>query len=402
MNRPLTLLRFLLPALLVLGSCRSGDGERFFNQRVTLLHKDKNPYGTAAAWELLPGLFPNAQIYSDDGQPGTWNSADLTSYNQAVILFCKNFDADDEELSALIGFARQGNYIFIVSANFSANTKQNLRFTTRNLGWHESAAADSFAMRLTAPVYHDTATYVYPGSTWQNSFLVEEPGTTLTMGENSADEANFLRYYTGNGAIFVHSSPLAFSNYFVLHKNNARYLESVLSVIPASVDKVIWNEYYLSARSKKDQSEDQRGWFAALMKYRAFRWGLLTGMVLLALYLLLNGRRRQRMIPPHVRPSNDSLDFVKTLGRLYHDQRDHRNLARKMGVYFLEHVRTTYLLPTHRLDEEFVSALQAKSGYNRNELEQIVSFIRDLETTSVTEMHLAAFHKQLELFYKNT
>lgn len=109
------------------------------------------------------------------------------------------------------------------------------------------------------------------------------------------------------------------------------------------------------------------------------------------------------MIPPHQKPTNDSLDFVKTLGRLYYDRRDHKNLAEKMATYFLEHIRSRYKLPTHTLDEEFIKALHFKSGYAEAETKKIVETIKYIQTVPfIPEGELAAFHRQLEAFYQNT
>jgi len=91
------------------------------------------------------------------------------------------------------------------------------------------------------------------------------------------------------------------------------------------------------------------------------------------------------------------------MGRLYYGRRDHQNLARKMGMYFLEHVRSTYKLPTNTLDESFIESLQYKSGYSRGELNAIVSFIQHLRADgSVNEDQLILFHNQVESFYQNT
>ena len=72
-------------------------------------------------------------------------------------------------------------------------------------------------------------------------------------------------------------------------------------------------------------------------------------------------------------------------------------------MYFLEHVRSHYKLPTHNLDKEFEQILHYKSGYPQEGIEDILSFINYLKTgESVTELQLAKFHNQLESFYQNT
>jgi hypothetical protein len=117
--------------------------------------------------------------------------------------------------------------------------------------------------------------------------------------------------------------------------------------------------------------------------------------------MLMETRRKQRYIPVIEKPKNDSLDFVKTIGRLYYDRGDHKNLCKKMGSYFLEHVRNRYKLPTNKLDEDFIKSLQFKSGCEEAEIRGIVSFIKYIDDAPVIkDDELSDFYKQLESFYK--
>jgi len=139
---------------------------------------------------------------------------------------------------------------------------------------------------------------------------------------------------------------------------------------------------------------------STLFRYPPLKWGLLTAIFTLIVFVLLEMRRKQRYIPVITRPRNDSLDFVKTIGRLYYDKGDHKNLSRKMSAYFLEHVRNRYKLPTSELNDDFIRNLQFKTGLNESEIKGIVYFIRDMEKAEViSEQQLAYFHKQLESFY---
>ena len=51
-----------------------------------------------------------------------------------------------------------------------------------------------------------------------------------------------------------------------------------------------------------------------------------------------------------------------------------------MSAYFLEHVRNRYKLPTSELNEEFIKNLHVKTGIDEEEIKDIVSFIRNLDT----------------------
>jgi hypothetical protein len=99
------------------------------------------------------------------------------------------------------------------------------------------------------------------------------------------------------------------------------------------------------------------------------------------------------------RPRNDSMDFVKTIGRLYFEKGDHHNLARKMSSYFLEYVSNKYKLQTGNLDDEFVKKLQFKTSIPETELQEIISFIRTINDNAIGNKQLAHFYKQLEAFY---
>ncbi len=102
------------------------------------------------------------------------------------------------------------------------------------------------------------------------------------------------------------------------------------------------------------------------------------------------------------KPKNDSLDFVKTIGRLYYEKQDHKNLSKKMAAYFLEHIRNRYKLSTNNLDENFIISLKMKSGYDEATIREIISFIKNLDDSdTISEEQLAYFHKQLEEFYRN-
>jgi hypothetical protein len=373
------------------------------DERITLKHRDKIPYGMAAAKSLLPSLFPNASIYSDNKAPGYWKDINTGSDRQAVILVSKNFNADEFELGQLLRFADNGNYVFIIAKGFSTDAEKifDLSCSQDNFTDFFGMQEDSLQLQLEPSSFPSDSFFVYPGKKYESWLYALDSTRSIVLGRNGA-YPDFVRMNRGAGAIFIHTAPLAFSNYFILHKNNINYFEQVMSVIPADTKAIVWNEYYLTKPASSNQ-EGKTNWLAVLFRYPPFKWGLLTAIFGLLLYVLMGSRRKQRMIPGHPSPRNDSLDFIKTMGRLYHDKRDHRNLANKMKVYFLEHVRSAYKLPTQDLDENFVEALQFKSGYGKENLGDIVSFIHYLQSDGqVSEEQLLNFHSELELFYQNT
>jgi hypothetical protein len=391
-----------LIAIVIIGASRKLP--RRMDERITLKEKDKIPYGTAAARNLITSLFPNASVTSDSKSPGYWQDISFNSGKQVVILMSGYFNADEYELKKIIDFVENGNYVFIIARGFStdAQTAFNFAYGQDNYSPLYNISEDSLKVKLEKPSFSSDSLFMFPGTKFESWFETFDTSHAVVLGRNES-QPNFIRMNIGEGSVFIHAAPLAFSNYFILHKNNVHYFEQVLSVIPADVEKIVWNDYYLDKKVNNSNRRRDPNWLGILFRYPAFKWGFFTALLGILLFVLLNSRRKQRMIPEHTKPRNESLDFVKTMGRLYYDRRDHHNLAKKMGVYFLEHVRSTYKLPTHTLDEQFIEALHFKSGYLRGDLNEIVSFIQYLQDNgSVNEHQLTNFHDQLESFYQNT
>lgn len=392
----------LVIALGALVASSASNRPRRMNERVTLRETDKIPYGFYAARQLIPSLFPNAEVYVDKRSPGYWDS--LTTYkpNQAVFITGMRLNADESELEELVDFARKGNYVFIITQDLSYSATQffNSGELVNDDGYF-TGDNDSLSVQLSQPRFADAKSYIYPGRRFASYFDDIDTSKAVVLGTNEDNKANFVQYKAGEGAVFIHTAPLAFSNYFILHKQNISYFQNAVSVIPSTVSKVVWNEYYLNKRTEQ-QEEKEPNWLSVLMKYEAFRWALWTAIITLLLYVLMEMRRKQRVIPALQRPKNESLDFVRTIGQLYYDRKDHADLARKMSTYFLDHVRTHYKVSTNTLDESFVQALHAKTGYPVNEIKNIVGFIGFIENTSINEHQLNRFYNQLESFYQNT
>jgi hypothetical protein len=376
---------------------------RSLNERITLRRQDKIPYGTYIAFRNLKYLFPHASISPSRKEPGYWDSLSNYDSGQAFIAITDRFTPYDDEMQRLISFAENGNDVF-VSARYISSAADRL------LGCNSSAydlslvtiKKDTENVRLTLdhPPFDKKKSYAYPGRSFYSYFSSIDTTTTEVLGYDQLDRPVFIHLRAGKGNFYVHLEPLAFSNYFLLHKENIEYYEKALSVITPTVSKIAWDEYYLNRREDQDR-EPKKGWLSVLFRYPAMRAALLTAIFTLLLYVLLEMRRKQRVIPVVTKPRNDSLDFVKTIGRLYYDKGDHKNLCRKMGAYFLEHVRSRYKLPTGDLGDEFVKTLQYKSGADEATIRGIISFIKYTEDApAISDRELTDFHKQLESFYQ--
>lgn len=388
------------------------------DERLSFRVHDKIPYGSWVAYKQLTNLFPGATVTTNRKEPGLWDSLSVYDENQALIIISPKFQADRTEMKNLVSFAENGNDVFISTMDLPYDVTDMLRCQVSSPArffqfFGQMLESDTLAVSLASPPFPDSTTYEYPGKELDGYFSSYDSTTSLVLGYNNFRRPDFIHLKAGKGNFYVHLAPMAFTNYFLLHKNNLRYYEKAISLISPGTRKIVWDEYYLNKKSD-DNSPDKKSWLSILLNteiktgtgqspdgakpFKAAFWLLL---LLLLVYVLMEMRRKQKFIPVIKKPGNDSLDFVKTIGRLYHDKGDHRDLCKKMSAYFLEHVRNRYKLPTTDLNEEFIKNLHNKTAIDEGDIRGIVSFIKELEhRVTISDKQMVTFHSQLESFYK--
>jgi hypothetical protein len=389
--------------LLALVIVQSKKNRHVFDDHVTFNKSDKIPYGTYIAYNNLQHLFPNASILVNTKQPGLWNSFMDDSEGQALIIVSPSFRADEFEMKKLISFVKNGNTAFVSAAILSYDVQNMLRCDAPDAysvsdNMTLNSNSDSFSVSLTKPPFTITQEYGCPGVRFESYF-------STVFGNGAYILPNFIQLRAGKGAIYFHLTPLSFSNYFLLYDKNISYYDKTLSVIPKNTKRIVWDEYFLHKKYFNYNSGGGRShsMISVLMRNSSFRAALWVLIALILAFVLQEMRRKQRIIPEMTKPGNDSLDFVKTVGRLYYEKGDNTNLSRKMSAYFLEHVRNKYKISTDKLDEDFILSLQRKTAYPEMTIREIISFIKNLEDTpAVTDDQLADFHQRLEGFYRES
>ncbi|HEY6899410.1 MAG TPA: hypothetical protein VI233_02160, partial [Puia sp.] len=317
------------------------------------------------------------------------------SDHKAFISINSSISPRPMELNSLMNFVREGNYVFL-SAHRYGDTL--LHFLGLQQGWgHEQMEEpDSLSVQLYNPDSSFMESYAYPGDSYDNWFSSLDSQHTTVLGRDSRDRPNFIKLsYKNGGSIFLHFAPLAFSNFFMLHKQNRAYYERSLSYIPSSVGEVIWDDSF--RYSGGDFSA-----FQYILGNEALRWAFWLLLGLFALIYIFDSKRLQRLIPVIAPLRNTSLDFVQTIGRLYFQRRDNHNLAVKMVNHFLDQVRTRYHMSISALDEDFIDRLSYRTGYPREALSKLIGYMQALQGAAyLSDEDLMDFHQQLEVFYKS-
>ncbi|MDF2380843.1 DUF4350 domain-containing protein [Nostoc ellipsosporum NOK] len=386
------------------GKSGKAEGKKWSksDQEVSLRKDDKKPYGLYVAYQRLADLFPKANISSSKDQPGQWDSISFFGSGQAVFVFAPRVMASRYEFKTLLNFAENGNDVFIstfaISSSVSSATRLDVDYV--DISWFSNSrlAPNGMSETLVAPW---TGQYSYKGKRMEGYFDPIDTLLATPLGRGNDGKINFVHLKAGKGNLYIHLSPLSFSNYFLLQPGNINYYEKALSVVNPDVTHIVWDEYFISNRPNDQNASKSNNWFSSMAKNRELAAALAIAGCFLLLYVLLGMRRRQRSIPVQPPLRNDSLDFVKTVGRLYFEKGDHTNLARKMTVYFLEHLRSRYQLSTGLLNDEFIQQVVDRTGVEEQEVRPIVETAARLQSNvSVSDKQLETYYRRLEKFYQ--
>lgn len=356
--------------------------------RATFSAYDKIPYGSYVLRHSLDDLFPDAQVTNiTKSYFQEWLNDNFESSGPLVII-TQDFYPDSLNLSLIYEHAAAGNTVLVAAENFAHDFVDslhvefaynfNLKDTTTNL-----------SVQLNN---NWGPNYLFTKLSSNQWFELDSISLAEAIGKGN-DFNNFVRIPYGDGSFLLHSQPRVFTNYHVLY-NQHQYQERLLSWLGNDVDHIYWDEYY---KPYREEINTPLKVILSIPALRAAYWTLLIGLII---YIISNVRRRQRAIPVLKPKPNLSLDFLQTIGLLYYDQKDHKNLATKIYAVFTEHIQSQYFL-RYEKTERFYKQLAAKSGVPEQLIQTIFESYQQLQNKNqISEEELISINRNMEEFYR--
>jgi hypothetical protein len=358
------------------------------NWTPTLSKEDRIPFGSHILFHLLPDLFPgqpirtaNRTIYEEEPDSVSGNYLFISQY----------FDPGSEDVQQLMEWVSQGNHAFIAAEAFGDQLADTLKLDTQ---YDFRAFSDSFPVHFVNPMLVADGEYTMSRINTARYFSAFDTLRTVVLGVDSLQRPNFIKIDFGKGQFYLHALPLAFTNYHMLYRNNADYVAKALSYLPPK--PLIWDEYY-----KPGVREQNASPLRFFLQNESLRWAVYLSLIGLVLFILFEAKRRQRIIPI-IRPlANSSLEFTETIGRLYFQHQDHKNLAEKKIAYLLDYIRSHFFLPTDQWNKAFFQALHQKTGIDPEEILHLFKTIsRVQKQTMIAEVELLELNREIEQFYE--
>lgn len=407
----------------------------------SLSSKDKIPYGTYALFDVLPQVLGSDSVASvrqplynqllgtkephlKSGRPTNVDFADdsvdaandraaaeleaaslpLVRTRATYLFVNQDFTATSLETNALLRFVAQGHDVFIAAESFSGGRGHAL---TDTLGFRTYPADSSFAQVLAPGAGRADSVALHllrpaagvPQQFWFNKAaagyrlaLAARPAHHgATLAADAKGRPVLLRLDYGQGHFYLCSVPLAFGNYWLLRPRTADFAFAALSYLPAG-RPVWWDEYQKQGRAGSQSV------LRVVMAHPALRTAYYLLLATGLLFVLVEARRRQRVIPTIKPLPNTTLLFTRTVAGLYKQGRNHARMAEKKTALFLDYLRTRFHEPSPDLaDEEFRERLSQKSGVPRARVDELVRYINRARTApTVTDRELLIMSRAMQ------
>ena len=370
------------------------------NWQVSLSKSDKNPYGTYILNQLLPDLlkqkqvtYTNKTLYELAREGGAKN----------LLILCQRFNPDDPDLRALFDMLDDGANVFIAASSFYGKFGDTLNLEVDNIILNDSllnfglsylgAFEDSIAIHFVNPGLGEDP-YYYKKRTASEYFSSIDTLQSQVIAENQEGYPVVTTTPWSNGNIILSTMPLGFTNYYMLWDQNHEFVSRALSYFPE--EEVVWTEYYQVGRQESGSP------LRFVLNNEPLRWAYYLTLFTLLVFVFFEMKRKQRIIPIIKPPENTTVEFVETVGNLYFNHGDHRNLAEKKILFFKEQLRSKYYMQTGTLDQSFYVELSNKTGNTLETVKSLFQHIAEIESKKqISKTELFNLSEELDEFFKN-
>lgn len=137
-----------------------------------------------------------------------------------------------------------------------------------------------------------------------------------------------------------------------------------------------------------------------ILQNRGLKYAYFGLLILGLLYLIFGAKRRQKIIEITRTNENSSVEFVKTLSRLYERQNQNEKLVSKMENSFYHFIQSKYFIKKQQ--QNFQQLVADKSRIDVSKISLIIQHFKTLDSRRDYDDHmLFETYKRLEDFYKN-
>jgi hypothetical protein len=402
---------FVVLTVLIVLYFAYGSGEKRYQWYENYRSSSDQPYGTLFIQKMLESYRPNVEFTLNQRTSLEKLLSDVDDPSRTDYVFIgHSIFLDSDSKSALKEFLDSGGDAFVSSIvppqdildfvyygecgdSLALNNDRVVRVTLNF--FHEqlkSPGGFEYAFRLGSEDQAYTWNYfdesIFCGAT-----------SIVPLGFLGDQHVNFLRIPAGKGNLYLHSNPLAFTNYFLAQPEKVSYATGVFSHLDGQ--DIIWDEYSKLPFVGNSDFYNSPLYYIMQQPSLKYAWWLL--LITIVLYIIFAGKRKQRVIPVTEPKTNTSLEFVNLISRLHYKNGNHLDMAHKKMRYFLYFVRSRYGIHAEKFKEEQIRRLADKSRVRFSEVDEIFSqyyLIEDRFRNNIEANRLVDLNDAINNFYE--
>jgi len=361
------------------------------------LRKDKSHFGCYALYNVMQESFSEKVTVNDQT---FYNLNIKQETNRSLIIINDKIEFNKNDISALYDFLRRGNTVFLAANDFNGPLSDSLHLKTSRGFWDFSQPFDSllsshgFDLRFYSKGLKQVD-HQYPKLSRANYFTHFDSTRFAVTAIYDKNKACLIKTKINSGTLYVMSIPDIFGNYFIVNHENRQVAYNCLSMIKN--EELIWDEYYKSFRVKNNSP------LKFIIESDALYAAYLLLIFSLVVYMIFEGRRRQRAIPIVAAAQNTTLEFINVISHVYYNSKSHKSIAIEKIKYFYETVRKKFNVNTTEMHDRFFEELHDLSGVDKKILRQLFAYCERIKSSGeISEYELLELNRQIENFNKNS
>lgn len=387
-----------------------------FSWNPTFRHADKQPFGCYLFDDLMSATMPKGYSVTDSS---LFQLAQDSTARRGVLVVADRLNLIPAEMNAVLRMASNGSHVMLVAHGLGT-------FAEDTLGVDVRGASESFDLQNFVKFNKERETMKWKSRTLgyqprnyavfhplvTSHFRVEKKPKHGTIGKpidqqafNKDDYPLVVTFRHGKGFITFASVPLLFTNYAVVdedeqHRKTIGFTLRCLS--PLKQLPVVRTEAYCPAAEEETEQTPLR----YIISQPPLRWALYTLMIGALLFLVFEGRRRQRVIPIEKAPENHSLEFINLVGSLYYHSKERRSLVVRKWTYFAEELRRTVHVDVTDDTEDDITlpTLARLTAIDEQEIRTLIQRLRLLaaadEETEISRKEMKKYIDQMNWIIK--
>jgi hypothetical protein len=367
------------------------------NWNRTYLGKDKAAFGTYAIKELMSGVYSRTLTVN---KATFYNLQNSMGNKSSVLLINDRFDLNKNDMKALYKMLDEGSTVFMAANEFLGAIADSLHVRCTYNAFSLFGNMDSLLVKPGSDITLLASNYkkkkfAYPQAAWISAFTHFDTTKFEVLATTLKNKACLIRGSFGKGKLYLMTAPDIFSNYFIVKNENRELAYAMLSLIKNDV--VVWDEYY------KTYNVTNYSFLKFILESDALYSAYLLFLFTIILYMITEGRRRQRAIPILEPVKNTTLEFVNVISHVYFNAKNHKNISSEMIRYFFDEIRKKFNVNTLIIDEGLITEVTILSGIENKKVKQLFAYCEKLRTSNdVTELDLIELNRQINNFNTNS